>query len=94
MLVDLFWGTMLLLIIVIAGGLLMATLAQPYIGDDDLDLDTRTFLYDACALQHEKVMKSFLVYDVYIIVYIDYCIMIIILSCFGVVSEFFSPFFK
>lgn len=47
MLVDLFWGTLLLLIIVIAGGLLMAVLAQPYITDENLEVTTRTFLYDA-----------------------------------------------
>lgn len=46
MLVDLFWGTLLLLIIVIAGGLLMAVLAQPYITDENLEVTTRTFLYE------------------------------------------------
>eukprot|EP00434_Breviolum_minutum_P008679 symbB.v1.2.007650.t1/scaffold466.1/size200410/3 len=46
MLVDLFWGTLLLLITVLASGLLMATLAHYYIQDDSVEMTTRQFLYE------------------------------------------------
>ncbi|CAE7447019.1 CPK4 [Symbiodinium pilosum] len=49
MLVDLFWGSLLLATIVVTAGLFIGGLAQSHILDDDLDLKTREFLYERFA---------------------------------------------